>query len=96
MFIVFQQLCAGDYAYLLIMFNHLHLASETLKKKIISETKKITSQKSQSSIPIAEIDWLLWLISKEDDEILKEVSFSFSRFLCVSWTLLLFRFFLFV
>ncbi|VDO31413.1 unnamed protein product [Onchocerca flexuosa] len=64
--------CAAEYAYLLIMFDHLHLAYETLKKKIISEAKKITSRNSQSSIPATEIDWLLWLISKRDDPTLKE------------------------
>ncbi|KAL3993762.1 Nucleoporin Nup120/160 family protein [Acanthocheilonema viteae] len=68
----YEEQCAAQYAYLLIMFDHLHLASETLKKKIILETKKISSRKSQSSIPLTEIDWLLWLISKRDDETLKK------------------------
>ncbi|OZC07683.1 hypothetical protein X798_05319 [Onchocerca flexuosa] len=68
----YEDRCAAEYAYLLIMFDHLHLAYETLKKKIISEAKKITSRNSQSSIPATEIDWLLWLISKRDDPTLKE------------------------
>ncbi|CAG9533982.1 unnamed protein product [Cercopithifilaria johnstoni] len=68
----YEERCAAQYAYLLIMFDHLHLACETLKKKIILETGKITSRKSQSSIPTTEIDWLLWLISKKDDETLRE------------------------
>uniref|UniRef100_A0A158Q7J8 Nucleoporin_N domain-containing protein n=1 Tax=Elaeophora elaphi TaxID=1147741 RepID=A0A158Q7J8_9BILA len=68
----YEERCAAQYAYLLIMFDHLHLASETLKKKIVSETMKITSQTSQCSIPVTEVDWLLWLISKKDDVTLKE------------------------
>ncbi|KAM3720028.1 Nuclear pore complex protein [Dirofilaria immitis] len=68
----YEDRCAAEYAYLLIMFDRLHLAYETLKNKIILETKKITSRNSQSSIPATEIDWLLWLISKRDDPTLKE------------------------
>ncbi|VDK68116.1 unnamed protein product [Onchocerca ochengi] len=68
----YEDRCAAEYAYLLIMFDHLHLAYETLKKKITLEAKKITSRNSQSFIPATEIDWLLWLISKRDDPTLKE------------------------
>ncbi|VDK80884.1 unnamed protein product [Litomosoides sigmodontis] len=68
----YEQGCVAQYAYLLIMFDHLHAACEILKNKIIAETKKIKSRKSQTEIPATEIDWLLWLISKRDDEGLKE------------------------
>uniref|UniRef100_A0A915PSA8 Uncharacterized protein n=1 Tax=Setaria digitata TaxID=48799 RepID=A0A915PSA8_9BILA len=70
----YEDRCAAEYAYLLIMFDHLHLAYETLKRKVVLETKKITSRDSQTSIPTIEIDWLLWLISKRDDATLKELS----------------------
>ncbi|EFO22252.2 hypothetical protein LOAG_06232 [Loa loa] len=68
----YEDRCPAQYAYLLIMFDHLHLACETLKKKIILETKKITSRNSHCSIPATEIDWVLWLISKRDDATLTE------------------------
>ncbi|EJW84690.1 hypothetical protein WUBG_04398 [Wuchereria bancrofti] len=68
----YEDKCAAQYAYLLIMFDHLHLACETLKKKITLESKKITSRNSQCLIPATEIDWVLWLISKRDDVTLKE------------------------
>ncbi|KAK6102919.1 Nucleoporin Nup120/160 family protein [Brugia pahangi] len=68
----YEDRCAAQYAYLLIMFDHLHLACETLKKKITLESKKITSRNSHCLIPATEIDWVLWLISKRDDVTLKE------------------------
>ncbi|VDM94978.1 unnamed protein product [Thelazia callipaeda] len=62
----------AEYAYLLIMYDRLQSACEILEKKVILETRNITSKNSRTSIPVTEIDWLLWLIDKKDNDALKE------------------------